>query len=188
MYQVFFKRLVDIFCSLLAIIVLSPILILSGLIIFFQDLGPAIFKQKRVGRNGHIFNFYKFRSMPVNTPNVQSSETNRLKITPFGKFIRRTNIDELPQLVNILKGDMSVIGPRPPIPSQTDLLQWRKENGSLACRPGLTGLAQVNSYDFMPVEEKAKWDGVYAKDISFIKDVAILLKTFLYLTKKPPTY
>lgn len=188
MYEHFFKRLLDIVCSLLAIIVLSPIMLLSALIIFIQDFGPAIFKQQRVGKNGAIFKFYKFRSMPVNTPNVESHETKKLKVTPFGKFIRRSNIDELPQLFNILKGDMSIIGPRPPIPSQIDLIDWRKENGSIKCRPGLTGLAQVNSYDFMPVKEKADWDGRYAKRITFKNDLMILLKTFLYLTKKPPTY
>lgn len=188
MYQRFFKRPLDVCCSLTAIIILAPLLIITALIIFFQDFGPFIFKQSRVGKEGRIFKFFKFRSMPINTPNVQSSETNKLKITPFGKIIRRTSIDELPQLVNILKGDMSIIGPRPPIPSQEDLIQWRKENGALNCRPGLTGLAQINSYDFMPAEEKAKWDGIYAKNISFKNDVSILLKTFLYLTKKPPTY
>lgn len=188
MYRAFFKRAIDIFCSLLVIILLSPLLVLIALIIKIQDGGPAIFKHKRVGRNGNLFDFYKFRSMPVNTPNVQSSETSRLKITPFGKFIRRTNIDELPQLINILKGDMSLVGPRPPIPSQTDLVEWRRENGALNCRPGLTGLAQVNSYDFMSVKEKAEWDGIYSQKISFTKDAAIVLKTLLYLTKKPPTY
>jgi len=97
-------------------------------------------------------------------------------------------MDELPQLFNILKGDMSLIGPRPSLPDQTELIEIRSRNGSYDCRPGLTGLAQVNSYDYMPVAEKAAFDGRYAARITFINDVKIVLKTLLYLTKKPPTY
>jgi O-antigen biosynthesis protein WbqP len=126
--------------------------------------------------------------MPVNTANVSSEQVHLIKITLFGKFIRRTNIDELPQLINILKGDMSLIGPRPSLPNQTALIEIRSQNGTYDCRPGLTGLAQVNSYDYMPVEEKASWDGVYAGDITFMNDVKIVLKTLVYLTKKPPVY
>jgi len=188
MYKSFFKRLIDLIASFSVLLVFLPILIIVGIIIWIQDFGPIIFKQKRVGKNGELFEFYKFRSMPVGTPNVQSHETKKLTITPFGKFIRRSNLDELPQLYNILKGDMSLIGPRPPIPSQTNLVELRRLNGALTCRPGLTGLAQVNSYDHMPETEKAKWDGVYANNITFTQDVKVILKTFLYLTKKPPTY
>jgi O-antigen biosynthesis protein WbqP len=188
MYKQFFKRFLDVIGAITVLILLSPIFVVTAIIIFIQDFGPFIFKQDRVGKNGELFKFYKFRSMPINTPNVQSSETTKLKVTPFGKFIRRSNIDELPQLINIIKGDMSIIGPRPPIPAQVNLVKMRAENGALNCRPGLTGLAQVNSYDFMPEEEKAKWDGIYASGISFQNDVAIVMKTFLYLTKKPPTY
>ena len=126
--------------------------------------------------------------MPVNTPNVESSETTILNVTSFGKFIRRTNIDELPQLVNVIKGDMSLIGPRPPIPTQHNLIALRRDNGSLKCKPGLSGLAQVNSYDFMPETEKAKLDGIYAQSISFVNDLSIIIKTLGYMTKKPPTY
>lgn len=174
--------------SLLVLVLFSPILLLMGLIVYFQDFGPIIFKQQRVGKNGKVFLFYKFRSMPVNTPNVQSSDTTKLKVTSFGKFIRRTSLDELPQLINILRGDMSLIGPRPPIPSQESLIKLRAENGALDCRPGLTGLAQINSYDFMPEEEKAKWDGIYANSISFKNDTSIVFKTLKYLTTPPPTY
>lgn len=188
MYKLFFKRLIDVLASLGVLILLSPVMLLVALIIFFQDFGPVIFKQYRVGRGGRLFLFYKFRSMPVNTPNVQSFETKKLKITPFGKFIRRTSLDELPQLINILKGDMSLIGPRPPIPSQENLIRLRKGNGALNCRPGLTGLAQINSYDFMSEEEKAKWDGIYANAISFKEDTKIVFKTLGYLTSPPPTY
>lgn len=188
MYKQFFKRFLDIFGSVSVIILLSPLYLFTAIVIYLQDFGPFIFKQDRVGKDGVLFKFYKFRSMPINTPNVQSSETSKLKITAFGKFIRRTSIDELPQLINILKGDMSLIGPRPPIPTQINLIKLRTENGAINCRPGLTGLAQVNSYDFMPEEKKAEWDGKYASDISLKNDVLIVFRTFAYLTKKPPTY
>lgn len=126
--------------------------------------------------------------MPVETPNVESHEKDKLTITPFGKIIRRTNLDELPQLFSILKGDMSLIGPRPPIPSQKNLIAMRKENGALSLKPGLTGWAQVNSYDDMPEEVKAEFDGYYYRNMSFIFDVKIVFKTLLYLANKPPAY
>ncbi len=188
MYKLFFKRLIDIVASLGTALILLPFLIIVALIIWLQDFGPIFFTHKRVGKAGNEFNFIKFRSMPVNTPNVESHETEKLQITPFGKFIRRTNLDEIPQLINIIKGDMSLIGPRPPIPTQKELLKMRKENGALAIRPGLTGLAQINSYNNMPDEEKAEWDGKYAKKITFTRDTKIVLRTLLYLTKEPPTY
>lgn len=184
----FIKRLIDIFASLLVVISLSPVLIVFALIIKLQDGGSPFFKHQRVGKDGELFWFYKFRSMPVKTPIVESHETKKLQITPFGKFIRKTNLDELPQLFNIIRGDMSLIGPRPPIPSQTDLIELRKKNNSITLKPGLTGWAQVNSYDNMPDKVKADFDGEYVSQISFFKDVEIVLKTLLYLTKKPPTY
>lgn len=187
MYSII-KRLLDILLAVFLMILAFPIYIIVGLIIWVQDGGPSIFKQKRVGRNGDVFLFYKFRSMPINTPNVESRETTKLQITPFGKFIRLTNLDELPQFYNVLKGDMSFIGPRPPIPSQTELIELRKANGALALQPGLTGWAQVNAYDGMPTDQKAVFDGEYARRISFGMDLLILLKTIVYFTKKPPTY
>lgn len=188
MYSLFFKRGLDILISGITIIFLSPIYIITGIVIYLQDFGPIIFKQQRIGQNGNHFLFFKFRSMPVNTPNVQSTDVSKLKITPFGKIIRRTSIDELPQLFNILIGDMSIVGPRPSISSQINLIELRKTNGSLSLKPGLTGYAQINSYDFMPETEKAKFDGYYFKNISFLLDLKIIFSTFLYLLKKPPTY
>jgi len=172
----------------LLIIFLLPVFLIIGLIIRIQDGGSAIFKQRRIGKNGEEFLFYKFRSMPVSTPNVESHETQKLQITTFGKFIRRSNLDELPQFYNVLKGDMSFIGPRPPIPSQIDLIDLRRLNGSLSLKPGLTGWAQVNAYDGMSAEQKAAFDGEYAQRFSLLIDVLILFKTAGYFTKKPPTY
>jgi O-antigen biosynthesis protein WbqP len=182
------KRLGDISLAILLLLLLLPVYFLLALIIRLQDGGPAIFKQKRVGRNGQEFQFYKFRSMTVSTPNVESHETQKLQITPIGKFIRRTNLDELPQFYNVLKGDMSFIGPRPPIPSQNELIEMRRANGALALQPGLTGWAQVNAYDGMPLGQKAAFDSEYAQGLSLGMDLLILVKTVVYFTKKPPTY
>jgi O-antigen biosynthesis protein WbqP len=182
------KRIFDIFFSIVLIIFLMPIFFLIGLIIKLQDQGPSIFKQLRVGENGKYFQFYKFRSMPVNTPNVESKDTGRINVTPFGIFIRRTNLDELPQLFNILIGDMSFVGPRPPIPTQRVLIDLRISNSTILLKPGLTGWAQVNSYDFMSDEVKAKLDKEYYNNISFSFDLKILFKTFLYLFSRPPIY
>jgi O-antigen biosynthesis protein WbqP len=183
-----FKRIFDIVLAFCLLVCLSPIYIVLGIIIRLQDGGPAIFKQMRIGKTGVPFKFYKFRSMPLRTPIVESKETTKLQITPFGKFIRRTNLDELPQFYNVLRGDMSFIGPRPPIPQQLDLIELRKNNGAINLSPGLTGWAQVNSFDGMSVVQKAKFDGEYAMRISFLLDCIILFRTALYFTKKPPTY
>ena len=126
--------------------------------------------------------------MPVNAAHVPSAQAKTLQVTRIGRLIRRTSIDELPQLWHILRGQMSVVGPRPAIKSQHDLVELRRANGGLACRPGLTGLAQVNSYDGMPEMEKATLDGTYAADVSARHDLRIVLRTFSYLTKPPPAY
>jgi len=188
MYKLFFKRFIDITASLGTIVILSWMLIIISLIIKIQDRGPIFFIQKRVGKNKQDFNIIKFRSMPVNTANVSSVQTHLIKITPFGKFLRRTNIDELPQLFNILKGDMSLIGPRPSLNSQTELIELRSKNGSYSCLPGLTGLAQINSYNYMSFIEKAKFDGQYAENITLFNDVKIVIRTLKYLIKEPPVY
>lgn len=187
-YQRFGKRFFDLFIVVFATLVLSPFMLLIALMIKVFDPGPIIFKQKRVGRGGSVFDFYKFRSMPVNTGDLPSDKVGQVQLTWIGKFIRRTNLDELPQLFNVLKGDMSIVGPRPPIPSQTELTDLRRDNGALHCRPGLTGLAQVSSFDGMSVPEKAAFDGKYADSVSFWGDVRIILRTFVYLLKPPPVY
>lgn len=187
-YQRFGKRFFDLFIVVSTTLVLSPLMILIAVLIRVFDPGPIIFKQKRVGRGGSVFDFYKFRSMPVNTGDLPSDKVGQVQLTWIGKFIRRTNLDELPQLFNVLKGDMSIVGPRPPIPSQTELTELRRDNGALRCRPGLTGLAQVSSFDGMSVPEKAAFDGKYADSVSFFGDIGIILRTFIYLLKPPPVY
>ncbi len=188
MYAPFFKRLIDILIATLGIILLSPVYLLIAVLIYSHDRSPVLFKQQRIGKGGRPFLFLKFRSMPVNTPNIVSTQAQQLRVTPVGKIIRRTNLDELPQFWNVIKGDMSIIGPRPCIPSQTALIEMRTKNGSIHLRPGLTGWAQVNAYDHMPEEEKARLDGAYYDNLSFLMDIKIVLKTFVYFTRKPPVY
>ena len=188
MYELFGKRLFDILIIFCAGVLLSPLMVLISLLIKIFDCGPVFFKQKRVGQHGDIFWFYKFRSMPVNTGDISSDKIGEIKLSWIGKVIRRTNLDELPQLLNILKGDMSVVGPRPSIPSQGELIAIRKNNGSILFRPGLTGLAQICSFDGMTVSQKAEYDARYVDNISFKNDIKIILGTFTYLLKPPPVY
>lgn len=188
MYSDFGKRWFDVVFALTAILAFLPVLVFIALLIKLYDPGPVIFRQKRTGLNGDVFDFYKFRSMPVNTGNIPSDQLGGVKLTWVGKFIRRTNVDELPQLVNILKGDMSIVGPRPPLPTQCELIEYRRQNGALFCRPGLTGLAQISSFNGMKVIEKADFDGRYSRSISFRNDLMIIFKTFGYLLKPPPVY
>ena len=184
----FLKRTFDILAVSILLVVLLPIISIIAFFIVLHDGGPIVFKQVRIGRNGREFLFRKFRSMPTNTPNVVSTNTGQLKITPIGKIIRRTNLDEIPQFINVLKGDMSLIGPRPSLPTQENLMQMRMENGSIKLRPGLTGWAQVNAYDFMPEEEKAKFDGDYYEQLSLWMDINVIMGTVKYFIKKPPVY
>ena len=188
MYFLFGKRLADLFFAFFASLILSPILLLFSVLILVTDPGPVLFVHKRVGKNAKLFDFYKFRSMPVGTPKVSSDKLVDVKLTLFGRFIRRTSIDELPQLFNILRGDMSFVGPRPSLPDQLELIALRQESGALRLLPGLTGLAQVRSYDNMSVNQKAFFDAVYFHNLSFFADFSIVFKTMLYLLKSPPTY
>jgi O-antigen biosynthesis protein WbqP len=187
-YGKFGKRALDIVLSSAALVALSPLLLLTAALIRLEDKGPALYRQKRIGKDGREFTLLKFRSMPVNTGNLPSAQAGSLRITRIGNAIRRTNIDELPQLLNILRGDMSLVGPRPALSTQANLLDRRASGGALVCRPGLTGLAQINSYDFMPDTEKAAFDCSYAKRISLWMDTTIIARTFAYLRRRPPVY
>lgn len=182
------KRCLDLVLASVALITLSPLFVIIAGASYLFEQGPALFVQERIGKDGNPFRFFKFRSMPVGTRNVASDQLGQVPITAFGRLLRRTNLDELPQLFNILRGDMSIVGPRPPLPSQTELIALRATNGALSCRPGLTGLAQVSSYDGMPVNEKARLDGDYAADVTLTGDLAIIGRTFAYLIKPPPVY
>lgn len=151
------------------------------IIIKSDSKGPVFFKHKRYGKDKKVFTIYKFRSMYIDAP--KDCATNDLEnahryITRFGKFLRLSSIDELPQLINILKGDMSLVGPRPVIVSETDLINEREKYGANSCKPGITGWAQVNGRDELRIKEKARMDGEYVKNLSFLMDLECFLMTF----------
>ena len=185
MYQKYYKRGIDLFLSFCGIVVLSPLLLILAVIIKCTSKGPVLFKQKRIGKNDTHFMIYKFRTMYTDTPKDMPThllENPDAFITPIGHFLRKTSLDELPQLFNILKGDMAVVGPRPALWNQYDLIALRDENGSSTIRPGLTGLAQISGRDELEIPIKAKLDGQYAQKITFLEDVRILFATvFLVL-------
>lgn len=188
LYERRLKRLLDLVLCALGLVVLSPVFAVVALAIWVEDRGPVLFRQKRVGKDGALFELAKFRSMTTDTDDVPKAAAGTLQVTRVGRFIRRLNVDELPQLVTIIKGDMSLVGPRPPLASQEQLCRLRVERGADGCLPGLTGLAQVNGYDGMPDDEKSAWDAQYASHITFATDVRILLRTFRYLCRRPPVY
>ncbi len=161
-------------------ILLSPILLLLWVAVRLTSPGPAIFKQKRIGKNKTIFQMAKFRTMRIDTPS--EIPTHLLQdpyayITPIGRFLRKSSLDELPQLWNIFKGDMSIVGPRPALWNQEDLIAERDRWGANDVRPGLTGLAQIRGRDELPVPEKAAYDGEYCRRMGFWFDCQILWQT-----------
>ncbi len=185
MYRIFIKRILDIVMSIAGIVLLALPMLILIIIIKIDDPGPALFKQKRVGKNKQLFWLYKFRSMKVNTPDIPTHllDDPDQYLSKIGSFIRKTSIDELPQLFNILKGDMSFIGPRPALWNQDDLIAERDKYGAHDVRPGLSGWAQVNGRDELPIDVKAKFDGEYVERISFAFDVKCLLKTITSVLK-----
>lgn len=173
MYQKFGKRLWDILLSGCGIVVLSPVYLLVALAIKIDDPGPIFFKQKRVGLHKTYFNILKFRTMKMCTPH--DTPTHLLQnpeqyITRVGGFLRKTSLDELPQIFQIFTGKMSVVGPRPALWNQYDLIALRDQVGANDVRPGLTGWAQINGRDEIPLEQKAALDGEYVKNLSFLFD------------------
>ena len=170
MYQKFGKRLLDIVLSALGIVVLLPVYILIAVAIELDDPGPVFFRQKRVGIHKTHFQIMKFRTMKVNTP--KDTPTHLLAnpeqyITRVGRVLRKTSLDELPQIFQIFTGKMSVIGPRPALWNQFDLIAQRDRYGANDVRPGLTGWAQINGRDELPIDVKARLDGEYVKNLSF---------------------
>jgi O-antigen biosynthesis protein WbqP len=182
------KRTLDFLAAILLGLIVLPIILVCLLLIVLIDRHPPIFTQERIGTGGRPFKIYKLRSMRVSAPNVGSAEASQSWITPLGALLRRSNLDEIPQLICIIKGDMSFIGFRPGIASQEKLHELRTAAGVYKVRPGLSGLAQVNGYDGMPDEEKVEWDSKYVKEISFWTDLNIFFRTFAYLLKRPPVY
>ena len=179
------KRLFDFVMSLIGIVVLSPIILIVSLAVKFTSPGPMLFKQRRIGKNNVEFEIYKFRTMRIDTPNVPTHllENPEQWITPVGKFLRKTSLDELPQLFNILKGEMSIVGPRPALYNQIDLKEMRTEAGIHKLVPGLTGWAQINGRDEIPLSLKVKLDKEYLMKKSFFFDIKIIFMTVLSVIK-----
>ena len=179
------KRLFDFVMSLIGIIVLSPIILIVALAVKLTSPGPMLFKQRRIGKNNDEFQIYKFRTMRIDTPNVPTHllENPEQWITPVGKFLRKTSLDELPQLFNILKGEMSIVGPRPALYNQIDLKEMRTEAGVHKLVPGLTGWAQINGRDEIPLSLKVKLDKEYLMKKSFFFDIKIIFMTAISVIK-----
>ena len=180
------KQIIDIILSIIATILLLPFFVVFSIIIKIESKGPIFFKQKRIGKNKKEFIIYKFRTMRIDTP--KNMPTHMLKnadsyITKFGRIMRKTSIDELPQIFNILKGDMSIIGPRPALWNQYDLIEERDKYNVNIIKPGLTGWAQVNGRDELPIPIKVKYDSEYIKKISFLFDIKIFFRTIIKVFK-----
>ena len=180
------KRIFDFTVSLLLIILSSPVFLVVALIVLIDSGYPVIFKQYRVGKGNKLFYIYKFRTMRVNTRNAATDDLDEAEqaITKSGRILRKTSLDELPQLFNVLTGKMSFVGPRPLIPEEKEIRRIRKEYNVYSVRPGITGLAQVNGRDMLTAEEKALFDKEYVEKQSFILDMKILLKTVLVVLKR----
>ncbi|KAF3306224.1 sugar transferase [Carnobacterium sp. PL17GRE32] len=179
MYK-YLKRPLDFFISLIALVILCPIFLIIAVWIKLNSKGPVFFRQKRIGKNKELFEIYKFRSMRTDTPS--DMPTHLLNdpdafITSSGKFLRQTSLDELPQLINIIKGDMAIIGPRPALWNQYDLIEERDKYGANDVRPGLTGWAQINGRDELEIPVKAKLDGDYVQNISILFDLKCFIGT-----------
>lgn len=186
MFYLKIKRLMDIILSLLGLILLAPIFMLIIIAIKIESKGPILFKQKRVGLHKKTFYILKFRTMRIETP--KDTPTHLLEnpdqwITKVGKFLRKTSLDELPQIINIFKGEMSVIGPRPALWNQFDLIEERDKYGANDVPAGITGWAQINGRDELEIDEKAKLDGEYVERIGFVMDTRCFFGTIYSVLK-----
>jgi len=182
MYNRIIKRYLDIFLSLMAAVVLWPVFVGICVAIKLDSKGPILFTQKRIGIEKGTFYLYKFRTMRIDTPKDMPThllENPEVYITKVGQFLRKTSLDELPQLVNIIKGEMSIVGPRPALWNQDDLVEERDKVGANDVRPGLTGWAQINGRDELPIPVKAAFDGEYVQKISFVMDMKCILQTVM---------
>ena len=186
LYRRYFKRPLDVVGAAIGVMALSPLMALVAILIWLDDGLPIIFRQQRIGLDGNTFTMYKYRSMPRNTPELTSPLGRKMAVTRIGRVIRRLSIDELPQLYNVLQGDMSLVGPRPILVSMDKLIALRRKYGVLRFRPGLTGHAQLLGHDAMTEEEKALLDKQYCDDVTLRRDCSLMLYTIPYLFRTPP--
>lgn len=186
MYKNYFKRIIDLALAIIGVTILSPVFLIILLAIKLDSKGPVLFKQKRVGIYKTYFYIYKFRTMKIDTPKEMPThllENPDYFITKVGSFLRKTSLDELPQLFNIIKGEMAVIGPRPALWNQYDLIEERDKYGANDIRPGLTGWAQINGRDELDIDLKAKLDGYYKEKISIVMDIKCFFGTLISVAK-----
>lgn len=178
--QLLAKRASDLICSLAAALFLAPLMLIIAVAIKLDSSGPVIFQQRRVGKNGRFFSIYKFRTMRCGTPDLPTHQMLKLAspITGVGKFLRSTSLDELPQIFNVVKNDMSIVGPRPALYNQSQLTEMRRSAGVLRFAPGITGWAQVNGRDELPDDVKVKMDKWYCDNWNYFLDWKIIFMTF----------
>lgn len=194
MYRLFFKRLIDIVLSLIACIPFLIAFVFVAPVIYFTDKGPVFYTADRRGRNGRVFKMYKFRSMYVNSPDLRNEDgstyngENDPRVTKIGKIMRKTSIDELPQVLNVLKGDMSIVGPRPTLATKELDRTDEKRMKRLSVRPGITGYSQAYYRNSIPQDQKFENDVFYAEKVSFMLDVKIIFKTFLGVVSSKNIY
>ena len=190
MYKYVFKRWIDIIISLLAMPFFIPILIIVAPLIWIDDPGPFFYNAPRLGYKGKVFKMYKFRSMKVNAPDIRNADgstyngDNDPRVTRIGRILRKTSVDEIPQFLNVLKGDMSLIGPRPNLPSVPFNNLPKIERQRLLVRPGITGYNQAYYRNSVSAEEKFKNDAYYVRNLSFLLDIKILIRTVKSVLKK----
>lgn len=187
MYERYFKRFLDLMLGMIIFVLLLPIFLILMLSIKLDSKGPVFFRQKRVGKNKRYFNILKFRTMRTDAP--KDMPTHLLQnpdafITRTGKFLRKTSLDELPQLINIIRGDMSFIGPRPALWNQFDLIEERDRYDANSIRPGMSGLAQISGRDELPIDTKARLDGEYRKKINLWFDIRCFIGTFFSVLRQ----
>ncbi|MFK7747160.1 MAG: sugar transferase [Kordia sp.] len=179
MYKRYFKRILDVFVGVVTLIILFPLFLIVGILIYTSSKGSIFYSQERIGKNGELFRLHKFRSMYVNkgfSVNKQVFKNDK-NVTTIGKFIRRFKIDELAQIINVINGDMSIVGPRPVLPAVEEHFDENAQH-RLTVRPGLTGLSQVNGNIHLAWKERWVFDRKYVENISFINDIKIIFKTF----------
>lgn len=193
MYHNFFKRIFGLISSIIALPFWLIILIIIGPIIYFQDKGPIFYNALRLGKDGKVFKMYKFRSMKVNAPDIRNEDGSTFnseddpRLTKIGKFIRKTSIDETPQILNIIKGDMSIIGPRPDLPEHMELYEGN-EKRKLEIRPGVTGFNQAYYRNTVPWKERIQNDIYYIDNLSLWLDIKILYKTAISVLKREDVF
>jgi len=180
------KRLFDFICSLCAIVLLSIPMLLTALLVKLTSPGQVLYWSDRIGRNNALFKMPKFRTMRTDTPSIAThllGDPDRW-LTPIGRFLRKSSLDELPQIYNIIKGDMSFVGPRPALFNQVDLIELRTQLGVHVIAPGLTGWAQINGRDELPIPVKVEFDSYYLRNRSMLFDLKIIFRTFLKVARR----